>query len=169
MYEQAPMALDIRSPMDLVYECFVKLGLRYVCVTKEGRYAGMVSTFPLHYLFLSNSNVIDTQEDICKIHAGVGRKGRAYLSGVLISILVFQHYGYSTLGFWSFFIIPLSCRIAFFLCAASHTIGVCCIWVVLLPKNGCMEDRWIIVSKLALLKLDISFQIVQLSHLKLRN
>ena len=37
------MALDIRSPMDLVYECFVKLGLRYVCVTKEGRYAGLVS------------------------------------------------------------------------------------------------------------------------------
>lgn len=37
------MALDIRSPMDLVYECFVKLGLRYVCVTKEGRYAGLVN------------------------------------------------------------------------------------------------------------------------------
>lgn len=29
--------------MDLVYECFVKLGLRYVCVTKEGRFAGLVS------------------------------------------------------------------------------------------------------------------------------
>lgn len=28
--------------MDLVYECFVKLGLRYVCVTRDGRYAGMV-------------------------------------------------------------------------------------------------------------------------------
>jgi hypothetical protein len=28
--------------MDLVYECFVKLGLRYVCVTREGRFAGMV-------------------------------------------------------------------------------------------------------------------------------
>jgi len=39
--DPAPMALDIRSPMDLVYECFVKLGLRYVCVTKEGRYAGL--------------------------------------------------------------------------------------------------------------------------------
>jgi len=35
------LALDIHSPMDLVYECFVKLGLRYVCVTKEGRYAGL--------------------------------------------------------------------------------------------------------------------------------
>lgn len=29
--------------MDLVYECFSKLGLRYICVTKNGRYAGMVS------------------------------------------------------------------------------------------------------------------------------
>ena len=28
---QAPVALDIRSPMDLVYECFAKLGLRYIC------------------------------------------------------------------------------------------------------------------------------------------
>jgi chloride channel 3/4/5 len=28
--------------MDLVYECFVKLGLRYICVTREGRFAGVV-------------------------------------------------------------------------------------------------------------------------------
>jgi chloride channel 3/4/5 len=42
--KQAPVALDIRSPMDLVYECFVKLGLRYICVTKDGRFAGVVST-----------------------------------------------------------------------------------------------------------------------------
>jgi len=40
--DPAPMALDIRSPMDLVYECFAKLGLRFVCVTKEGRDAGLV-------------------------------------------------------------------------------------------------------------------------------
>ncbi len=39
---QAPVALDIRSPMDLVYECFAKLGLRYICVLREGRYAGVV-------------------------------------------------------------------------------------------------------------------------------
>ncbi|KAJ8068077.1 hypothetical protein OCU04_003651 [Sclerotinia nivalis] len=39
--DPAPVALDIRSPMDLVYECFVKLGLRYVCVLKDGRYAGL--------------------------------------------------------------------------------------------------------------------------------
>jgi chloride channel 3/4/5 len=36
------MALDIRSPMDLVYECFAKLGLRYICVLRDGNYAGMV-------------------------------------------------------------------------------------------------------------------------------
>ncbi len=37
------MALEICSPMDLVYECFVKLGLRYICVLRDGQYAGMVS------------------------------------------------------------------------------------------------------------------------------
>jgi len=41
--DPAPVALDIRSPMDLVYECFVKLGLRYICILRDGRYAGMVS------------------------------------------------------------------------------------------------------------------------------
>jgi chloride channel 3/4/5 len=35
--------------MDLVYECFAKLGLRYICVTKEGKYAGMVSGKTLVY------------------------------------------------------------------------------------------------------------------------
>lgn len=29
--------------MDLVYECFSKLGLRYICVLRDGHYAGMVS------------------------------------------------------------------------------------------------------------------------------
>ncbi|KAK1524937.1 voltage gated chloride channel, partial [Colletotrichum abscissum] len=43
--DPAPVALDMRSPMDLVYECFVKLGLRFVCVLKNGRYAGMVRNF----------------------------------------------------------------------------------------------------------------------------
>lgn len=28
--------------MDLVYECFVKLGLRYICVLKEGCYNGIM-------------------------------------------------------------------------------------------------------------------------------
>lgn len=40
--DPAPVALDIRSPLDLVYECFVKLGLRYICVLRDGQYAGMV-------------------------------------------------------------------------------------------------------------------------------
>lgn len=39
---QAPVALDIHSPMDLVYQCFVKLGLRYICVLKDGQYAGLI-------------------------------------------------------------------------------------------------------------------------------
>lgn len=40
--EQAPIALDIHSSVDLVYQCFVKLGLRYLCVTQNGAYAGLV-------------------------------------------------------------------------------------------------------------------------------
>ena len=40
--DPAPVALDIHSSMDLVYECFVKLGLRYICVLQDGRYAGLV-------------------------------------------------------------------------------------------------------------------------------
>ncbi|KAI9702544.1 MAG: hypothetical protein M1836_001024 [Candelina mexicana] len=40
--DPAPVALEIRSPMDLVYECFVKLGLRYICVLQDGHYAGLV-------------------------------------------------------------------------------------------------------------------------------
>lgn len=40
--DPAPMALDMHSPMDLVYQCFVKLGLRYMCVLHEGEFRGMV-------------------------------------------------------------------------------------------------------------------------------
>lgn len=40
--DPAPVSLDVHSPMDLVYECFAKLGLRYVCVLRDGKYAGMV-------------------------------------------------------------------------------------------------------------------------------
>ena len=40
--DPAPVALDMHSPMDLVYQCFVKLGLRYVCVVSDGHYRGMV-------------------------------------------------------------------------------------------------------------------------------
>ncbi|KAI1000911.1 H(+)/Cl(-) exchange transporter 3 [Podosphaera aphanis] len=40
--DSAPLSLDIHSPMDLVYECFAKLGLRYVCVLRKGRYVGLI-------------------------------------------------------------------------------------------------------------------------------
>jgi chloride channel 3/4/5 len=40
--DPSPVALDFHSPMDLVYQCFVKLGLRYMCVLKDGQFAGMV-------------------------------------------------------------------------------------------------------------------------------
>ena len=40
--DPAPIALDMHSPMDLVYQCFVKLGLRYVCVLNEGEFRGLV-------------------------------------------------------------------------------------------------------------------------------
>ena len=40
--DPAPVALDIHSPMDLVFQCFAKLGLRYVCVLRDGQYAGLV-------------------------------------------------------------------------------------------------------------------------------
>lgn len=40
--DPAPVSLDICSPMDLVFECFVKLGLRYICVLRDGQFAGMV-------------------------------------------------------------------------------------------------------------------------------
>ncbi|KAG5997982.1 hypothetical protein E4U43_002543 [Claviceps pusilla] len=40
--DPAPVSLDIRSPMDLVYECFVKLGLRYICASENGRFRGMI-------------------------------------------------------------------------------------------------------------------------------
>lgn len=58
------MALDIRSPMDLVYECFAKLGLRYICVLRDGNYAGMVSAVHelkhtcFELLFLTNTNIL---------------------------------------------------------------------------------------------------------------
>lgn len=39
---QAPITLDIHSSVDLVYQCFVKLGLRYLCVVQNGHYAGLV-------------------------------------------------------------------------------------------------------------------------------
>ncbi|KAK1139543.1 hypothetical protein N8T08_000683 [Aspergillus melleus] len=40
--DPAPISLDIHSPIDLVYQCFAKLGLRYLCVLQNGQYAGLV-------------------------------------------------------------------------------------------------------------------------------
>ena len=40
--DPAPVTLDVYSSMDLVFECFVKLGLRYICVLHEGSFAGLV-------------------------------------------------------------------------------------------------------------------------------
>lgn len=40
--DPSPLALDICSPMELVYECFSKLGLRYICVLRQGKYVGLV-------------------------------------------------------------------------------------------------------------------------------
>jgi hypothetical protein len=36
--------------MDLVYQCFVKLGLRYICVLRDGHYAGLVHRRLLKYV-----------------------------------------------------------------------------------------------------------------------
>ena len=49
--DPAPVALDIKSPLELVHECFAKLGLRYICVLKNGRYAGMVRSLLLHTFY----------------------------------------------------------------------------------------------------------------------
>lgn len=49
--DPAPVSLDVHSPMDLVYEIFVKLGLRYMCVLRDGMYAGMVSLHSLQPTF----------------------------------------------------------------------------------------------------------------------
>ncbi|KAJ5103137.1 hypothetical protein N7532_003666 [Penicillium argentinense] len=40
--DPSPIALDVHSPIDLVYQCFAKLGLRYLCVLQNGHYVGLV-------------------------------------------------------------------------------------------------------------------------------
>lgn len=59
--DSAPMALDIRSPMDLVFQCFVKLGLRYICVLRDGQYAGLVhkKTFVKYIKELEEAGLTD--------------------------------------------------------------------------------------------------------------
>ncbi|CCU83043.1 voltage-gated chloride channel (ClcA) [Blumeria hordei DH14] len=43
--DPAPITVDIRSPTNLVHECFMKLGPRYICFSREGDFAGMVSKY----------------------------------------------------------------------------------------------------------------------------
>ena len=59
--DPAPVALDIHSPMDLVYQCFVKLGLRYMCVLRDGEYAGLVhkKTFVKYVKELEEKGSVD--------------------------------------------------------------------------------------------------------------
>jgi hypothetical protein len=39
---QGPIALSRNSPMELVFELFSKLGLRYLCIIENGKYIGVV-------------------------------------------------------------------------------------------------------------------------------
>ncbi len=39
---QGPIALSRNAPMELVFELFSKLGLRYLCIVDGGRYIGVV-------------------------------------------------------------------------------------------------------------------------------
>ena len=59
--DQSPIALDYHSPMDLVYQVFVKLGLRYVCVLRDGQYAGLVhkKTFVKYIKELEHSGLAE--------------------------------------------------------------------------------------------------------------
>ena len=40
--DQGPIALSRNAPMELVFELFSKLGLRYLCIVDGGRYVGVV-------------------------------------------------------------------------------------------------------------------------------
>jgi hypothetical protein len=53
--------------MDLVYECFAKLGLRYICVLRDGQYAGMV-IYSSRSLPSAN-HVTVASKDVCKVCA----------------------------------------------------------------------------------------------------
>ena len=55
--------------MDLVYECFSKLGLRYLCVSKNGKYAGMVCMTQVEHEVQANVETLDTQEEFRQVHA----------------------------------------------------------------------------------------------------
>ena len=75
-FQKSPVALDIHSPMDLVYECFVKLGLRYICVLRDGHFAGMVSnalSTSMCSFWIPNADcVTGAQEGVCEIYQRSG-------------------------------------------------------------------------------------------------
>lgn len=52
--DPAPVSLERNSPMDLVWECFAKLGLRYLCVLRDGKFVGVVGYPP--GIFPSSAN-----------------------------------------------------------------------------------------------------------------
>lgn len=60
--DPAPVALDYHSPMDLVYQCFVKLGLRYICVLRDGQYAGLMhkKTFVKYIKELEDGGLVES-------------------------------------------------------------------------------------------------------------
>jgi chloride channel 3/4/5 len=69
--DPAPVALERNSPMDLVYECFAKLGLRYLCVLRDGKFAGVVSVLFLAYLMgVGLICRLGPQEGVCEIFEG---------------------------------------------------------------------------------------------------
>jgi len=40
--DRAPLTVSVNASMDVVLELFMKLGLRYICVVRHGRYVGMI-------------------------------------------------------------------------------------------------------------------------------
>jgi chloride channel 3/4/5 len=81
--DPAPVSLDVHSPMDLVYECFVKLGLRYICVLRDGKYAGLVSQVPTFSLATPTNRNVGTQEVFRQVYERVrdsGEEASCYMS-----------------------------------------------------------------------------------------
>lgn len=40
--DKAPLSISINASMEVVLELFIKLGVRYLCVTDNSRYAGVI-------------------------------------------------------------------------------------------------------------------------------
>lgn len=82
--DPAPMSLEKNSPMDLVWECFAKLGLRYLCVLGNGKFAGVVCcACNACNAGRHHSNIpTGSQESVCEIF-----KGRKRRQSLLIDII----------------------------------------------------------------------------------